>query len=462
MNYFNPNDTICAISTPIGEGGISIVRLSGPQAIEIAESICRINKASLSSIPTHTIRYGKIVYNNETIDEVLINVQRKPRSFTKEDIVEINTHGGIILTKKILDILIDKGARLALPGEFTKRAFLNGRIDLLQAEAVLSIIKSKTDLGTKTALQHLEGHFSFYVNKTKEQLIKLLSHIEAFINFPDEDTDIFSNIRLESEFEEILNSLSKIIATYKSGEVIREGVHTVLVGKTNVGKSSLLNTFLNRDRAIVSKYPGTTRDALEELIEIGGILFRVVDTAGIIPSPRHELDYLSVEKTRQHYAKGDLILFILDGSRPIDDEDRNIYNEIKDKKFIIVINKNDLTSCIDSNEVNEWCSDEQNILKISVVTKEGVSDLEKKMVQYVWGGSRSNNEIIITRVRHKKALEKSFRHIENAFDIFKKKGSVELLAYDIRDALDAIRELIGEVYSEDVLNLIFSEFCIGK
>jgi len=380
----------------------------------------------------------------------------------KEDIVEINTHGGIVLTKKILDILIEKGARLAEPGEFTKRAFLNGRIDLPQAEAVLSLIKAKTDLSAKTALQHLEGHFSLRINELKNRFMTLLAHIESFIDFPDEDAELFSNIYLEKEFLEIEKMLIDMIETYKNGEIIREGVHTVLVGKQNVGKSSLLNTFLNRDRAIVSKYPGTTRDALEELIEIDSILFRVVDTAGIIPSPRHELDYLSVEKTRQHYKKGDLILFILDGSRLLDDEDKDIYHEIKDKKCIIVVNKSDLTQCIDENIVRAWCSDERKMIRVSVVTKLGISTLEKEMVHCVWQGTSMHNEVVITHFRHKKALEKSLMYIQNAFNLFKQQESVELLAYDVRDALYAIRELIGEVYNEEVLNVIFGEFCIGK
>ncbi|MFH1385280.1 MAG: tRNA uridine-5-carboxymethylaminomethyl(34) synthesis GTPase MnmE [Candidatus Omnitrophota bacterium] len=380
MSLIYEKDTICAISTPIGEGGIGIVRLSGDNAIQIVDSIFKPkSKINFLSVPSHTIHYGHIVDNNNTIiDEVLVCLYRAPRSYTTEDIVEINTHGGIVLTRRILDILINKDARLAEPGEFTKRAFLNGRIDLPQAEAVLDIIKAKTDLSAKAALEHLEGQFSSCIDEVRSRLVALCAHIEAYVDFPDEDDISFNNEQLSDEFKRVEETLATMIDTYKNGEILREGVHTVIVGKPNVGKSSLLNTLLNRDRAIVSKIPGTTRDALEELIEIHGILFRLVDTAGIMKTPQHELDYLSVGKTQQHYEKGDLILFVIDGSQALSEADQDIYEKVRKKHCIIVLNKSDLKKCINEKDVRVWCGDDVSIITISIVNKSGIAALEKK------------------------------------------------------------------------------------
>ncbi len=456
------HDTICAISTPIGEGGISIVRLSGDAAVRIVDDVFQAaSKKKLCEASSHTVHYGHIVYEGEVIDEVLVTVFRSPRSYTCEDIVEINTHGGIVITKRILDLFIVCGARLADAGEFTKRAFLNGRIDLTQAEAVLDVIKAKTDLSARTAGEHLSGRLSGDIKKMKDSLVSFCAHIEAFIDFPEEDIEVYQNDDFCERMSEIESALGAMIKTYQHGEIIREGVHTVIVGAPNVGKSSLLNTLLNRDRAIVSDVAGTTRDALEELIEIDGVLFRVVDTAGIMPSPQHALDYLSVEKTREHYHKGDLILFMLDGARPLSEDDHQIYQEIKDKRYIIVINKSDMPSKIDKKIVHEW-TQEESMVTISAVSLSGIRELEKALVGRVWQGAYSERDTVIMRVRHKHALEKACGNIEKAQECFRDKKGLELLAYEVRGAIGALEELIGEVYSDEILNAIFSEFCIGK
>lgn len=456
-------DTICAISTPMGEGGIGIVRLSGDRAIAIAESLFQAaSGVKLAECQSHTVHYGKIMDEDVVLDEVLISLFRSPRSYTTEDTVEINTHGGIVVTRKILSVLVKYGARVAEAGEFTKRAFLNGRIDLTQAEAVLDLIKAKTDLSAQTAAQQLEGVLSGKIRVIKDRLVTVLAHIEGFVDFPEDDMELFSDVQFKETFSEIEDVLEKMIRTYVNGAVIREGVHTVLVGKPNVGKSSLLNTLLNRDRAIVSDVAGTTRDALEELIEIDGVPFRLVDTAGIIPTPQHQLDYLSIQKTRQQYQQGDLILFVLDGAQELDDEDWTIYEELKNKNCIVVINKCDLPQCADVSPLLARSNTKVRCVSVSVATKEGIPQLEKALVEFVWQGEYERGNVMIMRVRQKDALHGALQSVHRAHELFMQQEPIELLAYDVHEAVKKLREFIGEVYSDDILNVIFDEFCIGK
>ncbi|MCK5346466.1 MAG: GTP-binding protein, partial [Candidatus Heimdallarchaeota archaeon] len=327
---------------------------------------------------------------------------------------------------------------------------------------VLDLIKAKTNLSTQTAIKHVSGELSKCVDEIKERLLTTCAHIETFIDFPEEDIELFKDESVTSEFKGVIKRIETLIDTYSNGEIIKEGVHTVIVGAPNVGKSSLLNTFLKRDRAIVSEYPGTTRDALEELIEIKGTLFRIVDTAGIMQSPQHTLDCLSIKKTEEHYKEGDLILFVIDGSRPFNEEDRMIYESIKDKNCIIVVNKNDLPKCVDEKDFRMLREDKKDIINVSVVLKKGISSLEEAMVNVVWKGSYELKDVLVMRLRHKKALEESLRCLMRAFELFTKQEPVELVAYEMQQGIKAIRELIGEVYSGDILNKIFSEFCIGK
>jgi len=463
MSSIQNNDTICAISTPIGEGGISIVRLSGSDAIALTETVFRIPSGKkLSTVSSHTVHYGHIIDGEEIIDEVMATVFKAPRSYTTEDMVEINTHGGIIVTKKVLELFLAHGARLAEPGEFTKRAFLNGRIDLIRAEAVLDIISAKAERSAHAAVKQLQGQLSDTINVLKEKLISMCAHVESFIDFAEEDIELYSDMALHNECATIIHTIKLMLASYERGTILRDGVHTVIVGKPNVGKSSLLNTLLNRDRALVSEYPGTTRDALEELIEIDGILFRLVDTAGIMVSPQHELDYLSVEKTRQHYEQGDVILFIVDGSQPLDDEDRDIFEKIKDKKHLIIINKNDLAAKASRETLGTWCGSDAHILSVSVKTKEGIASLEKALMNAVWYGDDMREESLIMHVRQKNALEKALTHLTTVHTSLINKEPIELIACDMRDGVQSLRVLTGDICADDVLDVIFSEFCVGK
>ena len=421
-----------------------------------------VSGLKLADADSHTIHYGHVVNDGEKIDEVLVSVFRGPRSYTAEDVIEINSHGGIVMTNAILKLLLEKGARMAEPGEFTKRAFLNGRIDLAQAEAVIDVIKSKTDKGAHVAVEQLDGVFSRRIGEIKKRLLTVLAHVESFVDFPEEDIEFFDDDVWRGEFDAVKETLSGMLLSCRNGEYLREGVHTVLVGKPNVGKSSILNTLLHRDRAIVSSYPGTTRDALEELIEIDGVLFRLVDTAGIMLSPEHELDYLSIEQTKEHVQKGDLLLFVLDGSKELEQDDIDIFERVKDKDYFIVLNKNDLPQKLDVNVLYEKGANKESFVSISVLQKDGIQALEKFLSEFVWQGKYESKGACIMRVRHRNAIEKALSCINKAYVMFCEKHDLELIACEIHDAVDVMKEIIGEVYSEDVLDLIFSEFCIGK
>jgi tRNA modification GTPase len=463
MTTEKQNDTICAISTPLGEGGIAIVRLSGSRSIPIADSLFRApSKKKLSDALSHTIHYGHIFRHEVMLDEVLVSVFKAPRTYTAEDMVEINAHGGIVITRAILDALIEAGARLAEPGEFTKRAFLNGRIDLLQAESVIDVITAQSELSAKAALQQLEGYLSRALKHIREQLVTVRAHVESFVDFPEEGDQLYSDSKIKEGLSAVITELKRLADSYKNGEVIRAGVHTVFVGRPNVGKSSLLNVLLKRDRAIVSDFPGTTRDALEELIEIDGVLFRLVDTAGIMISPQHTLDYLSIEKTRQQYEKGDLIIVVFDAASPLGDEDKKIIAAIKDKKCLVVCNKTDQGVLLDSSVIAEEFGYAPEVLYLSVVTKKGVEELEHALGKAVLTTTSMLGETLVTRLRQKQAIESAYKSLLQALRGLDDKKGIELVAYDLQAAIRAIKELIGEVYSDEVLNVIFSEFCIGK
>lgn len=456
MPNINFDDTIAAISTPIGEGGIGVIRVSGPKAIKIADKIFLAKSGKkLSGAKPLTVNYGEVCdEKGKRVDEVLVTLFRAPKSYTCEDLVEISTHGGIVVTRKILDLILKQGVRPADPGEFTRRAFLGGRLDLAQAEAVLDVIRAKTDASLTAAQDQLEGRLSHDIRKIKENLMKVYAHIEAFVDFPEEDIEVFSRGEILKRLEDVKHQIKTLIQSYGKGEVMREGVLAVIVGRPNVGKSSLLNALLDRDRAIVSEVPGTTRDTLEEMIELDGILFRIVDTAGL-GRGRNQLDALSMERTKKYLEKGQLFLFVLDGSEPFQEEDRVIKELLGDKKVITVVNKSDLPITLTLPGPAEP-------IKISAKTREGISNLESRMTQLVWNGRVSVEGVTITRLRHKVALERAHEALESAKKVFLAKESLEFLSFDIKSALDALAELIGEIYSEDLLDVIFSEFCIGK
>lgn len=460
-------ETIAAISTPIGEGGIGIVRLSGKDAISIVSKLFAPRKGSFSTATAkaNQIYFGHIKSSqNEVIDEVLVSVFKSPHSYTAEDIVEINAHGSLVSLKQILHLVLKAGARVAEPGEFTKRAFLNGRLDLTQAEAVLDTIRAKTDLALKSAMNQLQGSVSREVQAIKNDIMKIYAHMEACLDFPEEHLEIYANQEFKNR---LLNAESKIellISSFAKGEIMREGILAVIVGRPNVGKSSLLNTLLKRDRALVSEVPGTTRDALEETIQLNGIAIKLVDTAGLFAS-NEPLTQASMAKTKEYLERGDLFLFVFDAESGFSNEDLKIINDLSGKKAIVIANKMDL--CAKQDQKNEILRITDKIFSespcfVSAKQGTGIDYLEERIVQSIWSGRVECESAMITRLRHKRALEESLEALKRAYQAFGEKKSLELVTLDLKHSLDALREMIGEVYSEDLLDVIFKEFCIGK
>jgi len=456
------NDTIAAVSTPVGEGGIGIVRLSGERALSIADEIFLSKNGTMpSEARTYTTHYGRVTDGKRPIDEVILTVMRAPKSYTKEDIVEINCHGGILPLKKILELVTGLGARIAEPGEFTKRAFLNGRIDLTQAEAVLDVIRSKTDAGLVAALNQLEGRLFTEVRAVKNEIMDFYAHLEAAIDFPDEELEIYDSTELSGKMDSALDRLNALLEGSKKGRILREGISTVICGKPNVGKSTLMNAFLREDRVIVTHIPGTTRDVIEEVINIDGIPLRVADTAGIIESdslPEAE----GVKKSRSRIKDADLVLLVLDNSRGFEETDRAVLRMVKGKKAIAVINKIDLPVKLDKDTIAEELNGAQ-VVEISASKMTNLDVLEKAISQMVWSGQAvTGHNLLLTNVRHADAVRRAGEGIRKASESLEKRLSPEFIAIDIKEALESLGEITGETVLEDLLERIFGEFCIGK
>ncbi|MBI3312876.1 MAG: tRNA uridine-5-carboxymethylaminomethyl(34) synthesis GTPase MnmE [Candidatus Omnitrophica bacterium] len=464
MPEFKTDDTIAAIATPIGEGGISVIRLSGDKTFEIIEKIFHpAKKNNLTEFPSHTIHLGEIrTPENELLDEVLVSFFRRPNSYTGEDIIEINCHGGMLVTKRILDLLIRSGARHAEPGEFTRRAFLNGKIDLTQAEAILDLIKAKSERSLEVAVRQLTGALSQKFKNLKNELMALYAHMEAYLDFPEEHLEICSDNTMISSLQNIRREIQKLIAGFERGAMIREGVMAVIVGKPNVGKSSFFNALLERDRALVSEFPGTTRDHLEEWIDLQGLSIRLVDTAGLASNFKHPLEHMGMEATRQVLNAAGVVLFMVDGSAPLDEEDALVFKIIENQKSVLVlINKSDLPAKLDEKKLKSLSGDKK-IIKISAKTREGFDWLETSVVEIILGKNSEAESEQITRLRHKHALHAASEALEHAAKALGRKESLELVTFDLKSALQSLQELIGEIYSEDLLDVIFAEFCIGK
>lgn len=455
------DDTIAAISTPMGEGGICIVRLSGRESLAIADRMFR-GRAQPSTVPTHTIHYGRIINpdTGEPIDEVLLMVMRAPRTYTREDVVEVNCHGGFLVARRILEAALACGARLAEPGEFTKRAFLNGRIDLAQAEAVADLIRSQSEAGRRAALSQLEGRLSAQVEELRQGLIEFCSLIEVAIDFPEEDLEFADSERLLAMLDDYLGKLDELIQSSEAGRIIREGLSLVIVGKPNVGKSSLLNALLREDRAIVSPLPGTTRDTITEVLDIGGVPIRVVDTAGLRES-RDPIEQEGARRAEAHLERADLVLFVLDGSGDIDQEDHRIADRLKGKRAITVVNKIDLAQRIDVQEVEKLV--EAPVVRISALWMIGLNALEKAILEVIFGdGLPSTAGVLVTNVRHRQSLLGARRVLLQARETLLAGLSREFVTVDLREALDRLGEITGQTATEDILERIFSQFCIGK
>lgn len=461
MAILYADDTICAIATPLGEGGIGVVRLSGGKALETADKVFRgAGGKGLSGMDSHTIRYGHIVNREgKALDEVMVSFFKAPRTYTREDMVEISTHGGARILRSVLEVLLQSGARHAEPGEFTKRAFLNGRLDLAQAEAVLDLIKAKTDAARDQALRQLQGEFSKEIGRLREKLLKLCAHVEAYVDFPEDDIEVYSRGEFLAQFEELAGDIQKLLKTFEQGAVLRDGILAVIVGRPNVGKSSLLNALLDRDRAIVSDMPGTTRDALEEDLEIAGVLIRIVDTAGI-RSQSEGVEKIGIEKTREYMERAQFFLVVMDGSQELQDEDKKIYQEIRKKKHVLVVNKVDLSLCLTPEKLASLEPDQTCF--VSVRENRGLEDLEKKIADLALDGGLQTESAVVTKARHRIALEKAYDAILKARGAFQKQLSLEFIAFDLREALDRLGEIVGEIYTDDILDIVFREFCIGK
>ncbi len=449
-------DTIAAISTPRGTGGIGIVRLSGRDSIKIADRIFSSpHKKKLRRSRSHKILFGHIMdpANKEILDEALVSVMKAPNTYTREDIVEINCHGGAAPLHRILKLVLETGARLAEPGEFTQRAFLNGRIDLARAEAVLDVINALTEESRKAAVRQLRGGLSEKMEAIRQKLTELAAFVEAYIDFPEEDIEPLSLKDMEKMAVGIRQSLVKLIDSSGYGLILREGLKTAIVGRPNVGKSSLLNALLEQDRAIVTEEPGTTRDVIEECLNIRGLPVKIMDTAGI-RSAANIAEREGVKRSLRSMEEADLVLLVLDGSRMLHKTDKELIEKCGADKTILVINKIDLPLKIHLNKVN--------IKKISAVNGTGLEELKQKMVETALRGRTECGPDIVTNTRHVHALEKSLASVNSFLSGLPVKTPPEFLSVELRDALDAIGEILGITTPEDILNKIFSSFCVGK
>jgi len=457
-------DTITAISTPIGEGGIGIVRLSGPASLGIADMIFRPARGkSLSECASHTVRYGRIVDPDScgTIDEVIVTVMRSPGSYTREDVVEINCHGGLRSLKNVLDLAVKCGARIAEPGEFTKRAFLNGRIDLAQAEAVIDVIRSRTDASLKMAMAQLSGDLSREVDSVREEILDITAEIEAGIDFPEEDIDVSDMTEISSRIDVVIKELERLSDTYKDGSIFKNGILAVICGKPNVGKSSLMNLLLKRDRVIVSPMPGTTRDAVEETIALKGIPIRLVDTAGINDA-KDEIEKEGISRSKKYLSEADLVIFVMDGSSGIDDDDRKIFGLCEGKKVVAVINKTDLPRHVRAGDIDKLFS-VSDAVEISVGKRENIELLEETIVKSVWnGGIDMSSSAVVSSSRHKELLDKALADMLSVKKGIGESRPGETLAIDLKESVTALGLITGKTVSDDILDRIFERFCIGK
>lgn len=452
-------DTIAAISTPKGEGGIAIIRISGDKSFEILDKIF-IKKNPNADLGFYKLNYGFIRDGEKTVDEVMAVRLKAPKSYTCEDIVEINCHGGTLVSEKVLELVLRNGARHAESGEFTKRAFMNGRIDLSQAEAVMDIIQGKTEKSVSLSLDQLRGDLRDKVNEFKKALLDITAHVNVVLDYPEEGIDDPLPVELRDNLEKVYEEANRLIDSYDTGKKIKEGIKTVIVGKPNVGKSTLLNALLHEERAIVTHIAGTTRDIIEEIINIKGIPLVLVDTAGIRKTD-DIVENIGVEKSKQFIEKADLVLLVLDASKELENEDIEVINQIKEnkKKVIVLLNKIDL-----NKKINLAGHNLGNIVEISAKDNIGIEDMQEKIYSYIVEEDveNSSEKLIITNIRHKTALEKTKDAIRNIFETIDMGLPMDLISVDLKEALDSLSEITGEISSEDILDHVFGNFCVGK
>lgn len=450
--------TIAAISTPIGEGGIAIIRMSGPVAVDIADRIFSSRRGKPSQFPTHTIHFGTIGNNGELVDQVMLTVMRAPRTYTAEDVIEINCHGGLLTARKVLSLCLQHGAQLAEAGEFTKRAFLNGRIDLTQAEAVMDLIRAKTERAQTAAAHALEGLLAAKVNGVRDTLINVLAHLEAHIDFPDDDIAPDTKDKLLTEIESVVAFLSKLLSTARDGKTLRDGIAVTIIGRPNAGKSSLMNLLLGHDRSIVTPIPGTTRDTIEEVANIRGIPVRITDTAGI-RQPRGTIEKIGVSRSRISLHRSELTLHIVDASRALSRVDSGLVKLYKNKPAILVLNKIDLPKKLIVNQLFKNLT----TVEISAKTGDGLDRLKDEIEKLAWSGTVGSIGLdVAVNERHADAIRRGIGALSAAVAEMKRQASLEIISQEVRVGLDAVGEIVGKTTTEDILAKIFSSFCIGK
>ena len=456
-------DTITSISTPMGEGAIGIVRLSGPQAIEIGDILYK-GKKKLSEVETHTINYGHIIdpESKEVVEEVMVSVLRAPKTFTREDIIEINCHGGILTINRILELTMTYGARMAEPGEYTKRAFLNGRIDLSQAEAVMDFIRSKTDRASKVAMNQIEGRLSDLIKKQRQSILEILAQVEVNIDYPEYDDveDATTDFLLEQS-KRIKEEINQLLETGAQGKIMREGLSTVIVGRPNVGKSSMLNNLIQDNKAIVTEVAGTTRDVLEEYVNVRGVPLRLVDTAGIRDT-EDIVEKIGVERSRKALSEADLILFVLNNNEPLTEDDQTLFEVIKNEDVIVIINKTDLEQRLDVSELREMIGD-MPLIQTSMLKQEGIDELEIQIKDLFFGGEVQNQDMTyVSNSRHISLLKQARQSIQDAIDAAESGIPMDMVQIDLTRTWEILGEIIGESASDELIDQLFSQFCLGK
>lgn len=455
------NDTIVAISSAIGDGAIGIVRMSGENSLDIINEVFFTKKNKKKVFRNKEMVYGYIKKDGNILDEVMAVYMSAPKTYTNEDIVEIYCHGGIISIKRVLDFLLENGARIAEPGEFTKRAFLNGRLDLSQAEAVMDIVSAKTEKGFDIAYSQLEGLLSQRVNKIREKLLKTIAHLEVCIDYPEEDIEELTYADIYKDFKSIEMELKTLLSHAHNGKILREGIKIAIIGKPNVGKSSLLNALLREARAIVTDIAGTTRDVIEEHLNIQGIPIRIIDTAGIRKTS-DQIEKIGVERSKEVFNEADMVLFVLNSAEILSDEDKELIELVSNKKSIVILNKIDLESKLEIKHIEDTFNDRQ-IIKTSLLQDDGILDVENAIVKMVYEGDiKASDDTLLSNTRHISAIKNALKSIESAIAATGNKMPYDFIEVDSMDCLDFLGEITGETVENDVVKKIFGQFCLGK
>ncbi len=455
-------DTITAISTPIGEGAIAIVRLSGKEAIQITAKVFK--GKDLLNVDSHTINYGKIINpeTKELVDEVMVSIMHAPKTFTREDVVEINCHGGMVAVNRILDLLLSNGARLAEPGEFTKRAFLNGRIDLSQAEAVMDLIRAKTDKAMNVALKQMDGRLSGLIQRLRQDLLETVAHVEVNIDYPEyDDVEEMSHEMMRTKTKEVHAEIEKLLEVAKQGKILREGLGTAIIGRPNVGKSSLMNTLVQENKAIVTEVPGTTRDIIEEYVNVRGVPLRLIDTAGIRET-EDIVERIGVERSRQVLKESDLILFVLNYNEELSEEDIRLFEAVKGLEYIVIVNKTDLEKKLDLEQVKELAHGKL-LVTTSLLQEEGINELEKAIANTFFSGEIDAGDMTyVSNVRHIQLLNKAKKALEDAMEGIELGMPLDIVQIDVTRTWEFLGEIIGDTASDSLIDQLFSQFCLGK